>query len=314
MKIAYYEQNNYHTEIMGTFLQLLFPNNEVTVYNTSDRSNTVYYFQKLQNFEIKPHNELSNDYQQYDKIIIGSSLNCDDFISKVADLDYNKLIFVCHSMHDIKSIYKNIIVLTPLNLLKDPSLNIKYILPIHNYITTYLPNKSNIFTIIGRFKDANRDTNNLINLINKYNQLDFVVHIFSRVQKFVPKILFDLSKIYPNRIKIFLKVSSDVMDNYLKKSKFILPLVNKNSWYHKDRLSGNIALAYNYNVPLIMDEKLQNIYQIKNCISYKNSLVEIIDQTFNMSPDTYQKLVNGFMEEKNEMIISNTKSMEHFLQ
>jgi len=314
MKIAYYEENNYHTEIMGMFLEY-FSNSdtEITVYNSADMSSSVDYFKKFSNFSLKLHKELINEYDLYDKIIVGSAGNTKDLIDKIDQIDYNKFIFICHLSIDIKKQYKNIIVLTPLNCKIIINPNIKYCLPIHNYIKDVVPFKKNILTIIGRFKDINRDTNDLVNLINKYYDLDFTVQIFVRATKFVPKVLLNLSKKYPNKFKIFLKTSSEKMDEYLKMSKYILPLVSKNSWYHKDRLSGNIALAYNYNVPLIIDEQLQEIYQIKNCITYKNSLSEIIEQIVLMDEQKYNQMVSKFIQSKNEIITNNNSILKQLI-
>lgn len=314
MKIAYYEENDYHTEIMGTFLQFFSTlNTEITVYNSRDKSSIVGYFNKYCKFSMRPHICILNEYQLFTKIIIGSSGNVNDFVNKLTEIDYNNFIFICHHPSEIKKEYKNVIVLTPLNYNLRLNPNIKYILPIHNYILNFIPNKDNILTIIGRFKDSNRDTNDLINLIVKYHNSNFVVHLFSRIRKFVPNKLLILSKTYPRNLKITFRRNSEQMEEHLKNSKYILPLVGKNSWYHKDRLSGNIALAYNYNIPLIIDEKLRNIYQIENCVTYKNSLSEIIGTVINMPEEQYQQMTLKFMEEKKEILRNNTTTLQNII-
>lgn len=317
MQIAYYEENNYHTEIMGTFLQYLKSiNANITVYNTSDKSSTVSYYQKFCNFSLKPHTAIINDYSIFDKIIIGSAADTKDFVDKLNIINYDKLIFVCHHPNDIKKIYKNVIILTPLNYLPNLNPNIKYILPIHdfiNYKNLNTKKQKNILTIIGRFKDTNRDTNDLIHLIKNYNKLDFTVRIFSRVKKMVPKILFSLAEEYPSKLQIFLKTSSLKMDTYLKESKYILPLVSKNSWYHKDRLSGNIALAYNYKIPLIIDSTLQKIYSIENCIVYNNSLAEIIHNITNISDVDYETMVLNFIKCQQNIIKNNNEILNSII-
>ena len=38
MKIAYYEENTYHTEIFGTFVEIFKKNNyDITIYNSLDK-------------------------------------------------------------------------------------------------------------------------------------------------------------------------------------------------------------------------------------------------------------------------------------
>ena len=310
MKIGYYEENRYHTEIIGVFLQTL-NHHTIVVYNTVDNSKTIQFYHTLYQFEQRPKQNLINEYKSYDLIIIGSSSNTKDFIDKLGDdkIDYNKFIFVCHLKSDIKEIYKYVIVLTPLNIISPKTV---FVLPIHNI---KMNNDENIvtkpiFTIIGRFKDNNRDTSDLVKLITNYHTLNFIVYIFSRTIKFIPKVLFNLAKTYPSKLKIFLNTNSEKMDEYLRQSKFILPLVSKNSWYHKDRLSGNIPLAFNYNVPLIIDNKLKEIYQIDSCLSYENKLSEVIETAVNITNNEYRDLVNKFVEYKNHILDQNCKSLD----
>lgn len=316
MKVAYYEENNFHTEIIGTFLNFFSNNNiKITVYNSSDRSSTLSYFQKISHFELKPHNELVNDHHIYDKIIIGTAGSTKDFLDKVENIDYDKIVPVCHFQVDntLSTMYKNILVLTPLNIVPNNKF-IKYILPIHNYYNEILLDKRNILTIVGRFKNGNRNTNDLINVVTKYHNLNFMVNLFARAKKFVPPTLFALEKKYSNKIKIYLNSSTEELDKYLKESKFILPLVGKNSWYYRDRLSGCIALAYNYNIPLVIDEKLRNIYRINACCSYQNSLCEVIEEISNMDKDKYYKLVIDVINDKNKIVENNNNVLKEIFK
>lgn len=316
MKLAYYEENRYHTEIMGTFLQFFDEKGwEIYVYNTKDNSATVAYFKKFCQFKQLPHTQFVKDHQDYDKVIVGSSESMNDIASLFhEDTDYNKFIFVCHQPEYIKKQYINVIVLTPLNLILNLNPHIEYVLPIHNYIKYRSDKKDVRFTIIGRFKDSNRDVKDLIKLIHYKRELNFTIYIFSRHMKFVPESLFNLEKVYPKRLRIFLRHSSDIMDHFLRSTKFILPLVSANSWYHKDRLSGNISLAYNYNIPLILDKRLRNIYNIKGCIEYNNSILEVIDQVVDMPDETYNNMVNEFVNSKNEIIVNNKNILNKMIE
>lgn len=316
MKIAFYEENRYHTEIMGTFLYY-FSNKKVdefTVFNTSDRSMITTYFKRFYNIKIEPHINLINKLNEYDMIIIGTSISVGDLFKDNQNINYDKFVFVCHALEDLNIKYSNVIVLFPLNYRLDINPNTKYILPIHGFDNTITPKKSNILTIVGRFKDKHRDVDDIINLITNFNHLNFIVYIFSRVRKFVNVKLFELQKKYPKNLQIFLKTPNDKLDDYLKQTKFLLPMINKDSWYHKDRLSGNIALAYNYNIPLILDNKTKEIYKIQNCVSYESSITEVIEYvSSNDTNDTndinYEKLVENFVKEKNKILETNTQEM-----
>lgn len=311
MKIAYYEENNYHTEIFGTFLYYLNVNRiNVTVYNNSDKSDYINYYKKICDFELKNTDEILKDHPSFDYIIIGTSYSTEHIKDIYNDIK-NKMIPVCHLMENINSDI-NCFVLTPLNTINNKC---HYVLPIHNFITeTNNINKKNIFTLVGRFKDNNRDTADILFTLNKFKHLNFELHIYARHIKFIPKSLMEFSKLNPNKLKIFLKTKTNILEKKISESKYLLTLVSKNSCYHKDRLSGIIPLSFNYNIPLIMDKKLNQIYNFSSCLTYENSLSEIIEKATNISDNDYTDLVNQVKDEKINIINNNNLVLSKLLK
>ena len=311
MKVAYYEENNYHTEILGVFLYYCQMNTiNMIVYNDSDKSEYIDYYKKIHNFELKKIDEIKKEYDEYDYIILGTSYSVDrikDIYSKI----YSKMIPVCHLKENIVS-DQQCIILTPLNV-KNASCN--YILPIHNFNPdTSIQKKKNIFTLVGRFKDNNRDTDDLINSLSKCNSQNYEVHLYARHVKFIPKRIFEYSTQNPSKLKIFLKTKTAILEKRIKESKFLLTLVSKNSYYHNDRLSGVIPLAFNYNVPLIMDKNLNNIYGFSSCLTYDNSLSEILEYAIEMSEDVYNSKIKDVMCEKNIIVNKNNITLSKMLK
>ena len=74
-------------------------------------------------------------------------------------------------------------------------------------------------------------------------------------------------------------LSNDELNKYLRTNNtFIWIAAKRNGAYHRDRFSGAINSALSLDVPLIMDEKICKIYEPINAISYKDSILEIIDE------------------------------------
>lgn len=309
MKIAYYEENNYHTEIMGTFLEPFKNNSDIViyVYNTIDKSLWVDFYKSKFTFIHKKNQDIIDDIDELDKIIIGTSINMDVFKSlftedKIKSIQH-KIFYICHLKDDLKKeIINKTIVLTPLNTINKKN----YILPLNNCIDNIKTKNKLIFGIVGRTRDTNRNVNDLILLVKKYSKFDFCVNIYARHIKFIHKAIIELSKEYPKHIKIFLKLSTAQMVQHFQNDvKFMCTFCKTNGVYHADRLTGIIPLSYNFNIPCIMDNKLSQIYNTQNCITYDNSITEIMERLINMKNEEYINIVNKLHDEKTNIINNN---------
>ena len=311
MKIGYYEENPYHTEILATFIEPFLDNtnNEFIVYNGLDKSEWVNYYQKHYKFKLKSHLDIIQDLDNLDKIIIGTSTNTEFFLQKISKEKYesikNKIFYVTHLKEDL-NIYDNdkTIVLTPLNKTNENN----YVLPINNcYNNTNYKKDKLIFGIVGRFKNDNRDSDEISNLILNNKDKDFSIYLFSRHIKFVPNKILEVQKQYPDKLKIFLKKDTEYMVKIFNQIKYFIPLSNKDSIYYKDRLTGIIPLSYNFNIPLIIESKLTEIYNINSCIKYENTIQEVFENLLN---NNYNNLVQSLIKEKNNIITNNNNLLK----
>jgi len=306
MKIAYYEENNYHTEIIGTFLEP-YINDEIIIFNDKDNSGYIDFFKNYINFEIKNINLFIDEYLQFDKIFIGSSTSF-KYLNVIDIQKYKeKFFFITHLKDDLDK-YKNYngYILTPLNIIN----NLDFILPINNFYTTLLDkNYSKIsICLIGRFKDKNRNINDLVNLLENYNHLNFEIIIYTRHKKFIPNIILNLQNKYGNnKLKIFYKLLINDIIKSLNKITFFCPLSSNKSCYITDRLTGMIPFSYNFNTPLLLDQETNKIYKLKSPIIYNNSLCEIIEKICLMDKNTYNKLLENIILEKKKIIKNNNK-------
>ena len=305
MKIAYYEENNYHTEIAGTFLDY-FSNHDITVYNDSDNSGYIQWFINQVKFNLKKIDDFIIDYKNYDLIIIGTSYSFKYLKDERFNLNISKTYFVNHLKEDIEPNSKlNGFVLTPINLINK---NLNYILPISNIYYNLNKNYNSKITIgiIGRFKDDNRNINDIIRLVKEYSHLNFEIKIFSRHPKFIPKQILELTKNNNARkIKIIYKLPITDIIKHIPTINYFCPLTSKNSCYIKDRLTGIIPFSINFNTPLLLDEETNKIYNLKTPIIYKDSICEIIEKVINMDKIEYFKLIDDIKIEKKKIIQNN---------
>ena len=112
-------------------------------------------------------------------------------------------------------------------------------------------------------------------------------------------------------IKFYPGLTTEKMVNSLKKVKYILPLAKHGGWFHWQRLTGSIPLAINMNIPLIVDKKLEAIYDLKGVISYDKSINEVIDAACNISKKDYTQLIFELVEYKKNKYLENKKKLDY---
>lgn len=293
MKICIIQLTNKHTEIAG-FIINYFIENEIDIYHPYNDSfnNCFPYYSNLFN---KSFNYIKNiDENKYDKLFILSS----EEINKISVINKFKYILIVHIAQFIQNDFMNI-SLTPL-------IKLDYILPIYDKSNLLL--RENIISIIGLTMPKQKSLGDLLNLI-KYTK-KYKIQIFTRVCTRNELFLKDIEK-YSNVI-IYRNIGTEVMINYVKKSKFICVLDYRNSCYVKDRLSGSIPLGLNNEIPLILTKKLQNIYNLTGCLNYEESIKEILPLI--ELNENYNELLQEFIKCKKEIIFQNNKVMSNILK
>ena len=137
----------------------------------------------------------------------------------------------------------------------------------------YIQNRTGkpIVVIIGLSRSAPSGKNRDIEDINKLILSKKInVAIISR---------FPVELIMNEMVTVKANLPNDELNKYLRTNNtFIWIAAKRNGVYHRDRFSGAINSALSLNVPLIMDEKLCAIYKSISAISYKKSILEIIDE------------------------------------
>jgi hypothetical protein len=333
MKIAIYQRYPFHSDLFGSYIEFFLKHNiDFVIFNNIEEGkfSWINYFEKIFNkkFDIFPCDEIYKRESEFTKIILttagaGDIIN-EDFLTKFS----HKIIHVCHLIEKIKPEMRHIITTTPLirkladgrNTFGNKEFN--FLMHTVTADKFYKTNKGNEFAVVGEFKSANRDIDDLINFIrySVKNKYPFKIHHFScwgkdSISKDYIKFVKDIQRFkFRKFIKFHIGCGTGEMVHFIQtKCKFIFMTAAPNSYYHREGISGRMYLAYNINVPLVVDEKLAEIYNLKGCLLYKRSLIEIIQEIMETSEDKYADLINKMFQYKEEVYKENEKILTKLL-
>jgi len=314
-----------HTEILGTFIEIILKNKwDLTIYYNLEQDE--YTFVKFYNqlFEkelnVKPTNQLIENIEEIDYFIFASSTDEAKMpeIFKKNELAY-KTIYVQHqAAHFFPFMLKNIMVSPVIHSEELDKTKTTYMLPIYK---TYKKlhwsplNKTTIFAVIGGIranqygKIFDRNLDMIQEILQKYPKGNYEFWFFMRKWDWIwisrkYKFLRENPKIFG-----FPGLETDLMIKSLRRAKFILPLAKKGGWFYWQRLTGSIPLAINFNIPMVMDRELAQIYGLENTsVIYENSMSEIMDDILDMKDEEYYKLVEANVKYKIDICKNNEKN------
>lgn len=277
MILAFYEENKYNLDIIGSIIYYLFnKKHQLIVYNDKDKMNTLKYYKNIFNFKIKSTNEINNDIENIDYIYIGNS-------NMINNIDIN--IF---KKYEYKFIF----------------ISKYYLLPIHNFIkfNNNNINNKNRYILVGDFKNNIEHIYILKNILEKYNSYNFEIIILAKYERDISNEIIKYSKIYHTHLKIFFSLSYIEVEKIILKTKFVISLFQNNE---NIDLIYYIILAYNYNIPLILHKNISNNFNIKNYIEYNDIIYNIPDFILDITNEYYKKLLLNLINEKDELINKN---------
>lgn len=294
-KILYFEHNNFHLEILGTFLNYF---DNLVLCAKPDLSSYLSYYQSKKRFELINYDffisNIKENIKEFNTIIIGTF----DSYSPLANNEYMKGKKVISIIHDLNDHFH-----TSFNMIRYTFIPNKfnYILPIHNFYKR-VNYDGNTLLMVGRVTDKNRELTQLNEFI-KLNKL-YNIHIFCvrHREKFINLDLTDITnvKLFINRENQFLEddihnINYIILGNIEKKYENIFP--------------GSIALSYNLNKPLICSKNFANKYNIKSALVYDKHINEIYPMI--NDKELYKNLVYTLLTEKQNIINTNNCLLSH---
>ena len=210
---------------------------------------------------------------------------------------------------------KKAITVSPVIQTADMRLN-EYILPIYrNYKNIhYKSSPKTVFGIIGGIRilgngsTTDRDLNHLKKFIEAHPNENYEFWIFMRKWDWIG--ITKRHKFLANNPKIvsFAGLNTEQMIKRLHYVKFILPLSKKGGWFYNQRLTGSIPIAINFNIPLVIEEKLATIYGLENCsFCYQDTLEPLID-LINIEKDDYFNKIIELVKYKRKITKQNERN------
>jgi hypothetical protein len=274
-KILFIENNvNFHFEIIES---LIVKYNEI-IRNEDCKSISIIYL-NFNNDLVKLY--IKNKYKNLN-IIFGVPDRYDYYINgTIYDKEYDNIIknsnnhfYISHYITKRLESLSNVFFLTPLSN--------KYIyadlLPFSEY-----KKKSNIpiYIVQGNLNQNRRDYNILVNILNNNYNYDFKIKLIGC--GYLPAELMNYrDKIILKNNLNFIDFHKEFLDGYC-----ILTLTNKNKQpdYYNKKLTSTINYSKAYNLPCIIDNELNNIYNLPNAyvfnIDDQSSLIKVFEKSLN---------------------------------
>ena len=277
MKILIKNDHPFHNELIETiihkydYLLKIKKSDEDQIFiSLKDYSDFTFYNYIIGNYK---NVSFTSNKSNYDKIIHLTIYPQD--LELVKTLDKDKNCFICHKVTSYYENFDNVFFLTPLALpFSNQERCIKMdVLPFQSKrkVNPNIP----VFLVIGGLK--RRNTELLIDVL-KDNQLpEFKIKILTRDE--FPEILAPYKdKIIYRKDLNFLDFHRECLECYS-----ILTLISKKfcSTYYYRRLTSSIAYAQAYNFTCILDNELQEIYQLDNCVTYSNNILSAFKKALN---------------------------------
>lgn len=294
--------SNKHTEIFGTFIEILKKYDwPLTIYYNleSDEYTFLKYYEKIfGKLDIRPISELNYDL---DLFIIASSSDYKNNANAIEQIAH-KSIFIHHQKFHHRPFMKKTITVSPVIQTTEMSVN-EYILPVYrnykhiHYKSSYSSSKT-VFAVVGGIRihtngvPTDRDLTQLRHFIEAHPDDNYEFWFFMRKWDWIG--ISKRHKFLANNPKIigFAGLTTEQMIKHLHHVKFILPLSKKGGWFYNQRLTGSIPIAINFNIPLVIEEKLAAIYGLENCsFCYQDTLEPLIGLITISKDDYYGKIL-----------------------
>ena len=332
MKVALVQVSDRHTETIGGIIESFPEGSTFDIYHEHIESpySCIAHFTTL----FDEINEISKNPipnpDDYDAIIMLTSYEHKHF----ADTSWKtaakgKTLGVAHHGKDVMKASHggaHVFALSPLlttdMILKSPDYgktwevkkspgSVRWMLPIYEREIPKVV-KKNYLTVVGlsSYTRKGRDTDDFFRMVEWFNENkpDWIIRVISRPH---PQFLNRLAK-YPF-IEVIQKAETERLIEMVQESKFLLTLCIKDGWYHKDRMSGVLPLAYNNNVPLITDSKIIDIYGLGGCMVYNESITEILGEIVEMTDNDYNAIIVAQKKYKKERIKLNKTTVNGIL-
>ena len=312
MEVAILNPEYEHSEVIGTFLEVFSALKCKIIlfsHNQGHRRWEAFYQKYIPKkvFERRSPNHFVSQANRFKCIVsITGSGSERAYISQLSQTIKDKMLYVIHIKGHVQGYMKHKVVLSP--YVRDDT-KITDIYPIYKIPRwpAYTCNKRINFVTVGSnrcgkkladfTKMGHRNSKFRFNMIlsGKYADSHFVRNV-----KQIGG---------PNTIQ---------MMEIMKKSHFVVPLLNEKGWHvgthqHGVRLSGTLPLAMICQRPMIIQKHINDKYYLKGNITFNKSITEVEKRLQKMTNEEYKKLVKEVKNQLKARIQRNTKIIKSLM-
>lgn len=320
-KIAIYQYNKYHTEVILPFVEIfdIFKCStdfvcQIDIYtNEHDLSWIDFYKSKFDNDNINYYeiNQIYKSKISYDRIIMITSNETIDI--NFYEQNKNKIILMHHKFQEQSRYHGCTNLYMSENILKKSRLsNVYTFCPIPSLRLNSSNEYLYLFGIIGTLDPLVHDFVQIRDFFEKTELINFKVLIIGRSIYHINKLVKTFSNTIKEKIIFMENIQVDQMLTEISKCKFLAIIPIPNSKYCKFVMSGTIPLSFLTEKPLIINKIMANLFDLptNSCVAY-DIFSNVSDDIINMSEEKYTLLQNNmilhseFIKQKNILTIKN---------
>lgn len=313
-KIAIIQEDEKHTEVFGGLIEMC-GFNQIDIYFYKYPADFVSYYKKIFNSIMPTLNLNFYSLERHNIPLIYDLYIYNTGVEYEGETPKDKTLLLSHHVDEIKELR----LLKPLDIIAITPIYEKY--NIHSFLNVFhgpvldtkFRSKINLL-IVGLTNPENKDiagVKKLLHTIQKNKLQDyFMVNIINyweikSFDKYVSE----------NFCKLHININANKTMSLLSKSDFVLTIIKKNSDYHKKQLTGILPLSMSLGVPLVVDNKLADIYGLtsKEAVIYKNTGVESLSNiVLQLTKEDSAKRKQPIIELRNKIIYNNIIKFKRF--
>lgn len=306
-KIAIIQEQEKHTEVFGGLIEMC-GFNQIDIYYYKYTADFVKYYKNIFKNIMPTLNLHFYDLEKRDIPLDYDLYIYNTGVEYEGETPQNKTLLLSHHVDEITELRRlktlDVISITPifekykinsfLNVFHAPVLNTKYNTKI-NLLIVGLTNPENkdvagVKKLLSNIQKNNLQDYFMVNIINYWEIKSF--------DKYISE----------NFCKLHINIDANKTMSLLSKSDFVLTIIKNKSSYHNKQLTGILPLSLSLGIPLVIDDKLANIYGLssKEAVIYKNNSVNTLtDVVFTLSKEESANRKQSIIEFRNKLIKNN---------
>lgn len=313
-KIAIIQEDEKHTEVFGGLIEMC-GFNQIDIYFNKYPADFVNYYKKIFKSIMPTLNLNFYNLERHNIPLIYDLYIYNTGVEYEGETPKDKTLLLSHHVDEIRELRR----LKPLDIIAITPIYEKY--NIHSFLNVFhgtvsdtkFRSKINLL-IVGLTNPENKDIAGVKKLLHTIQKNNLQDHFMVNIINYWEIKSFD-KYVSENFCKLHININANKTMSLLSKSDFVLTIIKKNSDYHKKQLTGILPLSMSLGVPLVVDDKLADIYGLtkKEAVIYKNTGVESLSKVvLELTKEESSKRKQPIIELRNKIIYNNIIKFKKF--